>query len=899
MEFRLWKEAVCSVGFCLLFGACSEKATKQSVDAQEVEGSDKESAVQDQKEPRVNEDNGVSSSVHKQDEKDTHAFDPRENLEEVEEGKERVVSQEASVDMPEGYDDIDFNLQNDTLVDDASKDDEYELALLSCKTVSGYFIATFSAHVDSGSYLEAFTAEDSRKILTRFVNDLDPSKIFFTKNDVEGIYERYTDSLKENFLAFECASIAEIYDLWTKRVFEREEVVKASIYDAQHDFTVDEYLERIYKRDFLDEKGIADRIRMIVKSHILLADEEDDNLLKGQVSAQIYAAIEDTFQGYVTQAQEMSRDDVYAQFLSSAYTSLDRMTDFLTPEIGNLHTEGISREIRGKIGTLLGNPTENSVEVQFIFHNSPAQTHGFLQEGDRLTAVKEDLDAEWETYAELGRNSFVSAIRGEEDDSVFLRVERENNGDLEKYEIEIVRDNFITHSNSASYHYFSVPSQFVDDQDLKVGYISMTGFKTAPYEENKMDAEAAVNARRKYQPGTAQLVALAMEDLVNEQGIHSLVIDLRNNSGGYMNEATLMLEKFSGTGAHFYAKSRRTTFPDYPSLMDVLRNIKTSLVILPQRVDPEAINVKNYPRQPYLNIPVVILVNRLSASASELLSQGLKLSHRAIIVGDPSTFGKGTIQTQKMLNNGFVHKVTSGRFYGMNGISINDVGVKSDIVIPTVTGAMTGISQSAQGSYENKLPQVKKLPTHFHQNLDLGFRNRELISLLERQSVERAHKGTILQKAWQWYEKTTQIEEDFSSSMSLSINERRRKKAAEKLESGDFSESLNLEDGGSSDEKSFLDILDEYKGERYLLKTRLEFDPETNVSDVLHRLYETDYVMQEALSIAADYFVLCRAGDRIQEGSIESLKSILEKNQYKQGCESFSLGGAQIGNSGT
>lgn len=734
---------------------------------------------------------------------------------------------------------------------------------LSCKDLATHFGVLFEFHIDYGGYPDNYSTKYTEVILSKFIKYLDPQKIYFLKSDVDNIMQNHVDTLHVDIHQRKCDSIVGIQRLWVMRVGERQEEIRQQL-AANHDYTLDEYLV-MKDRPYVEADAISERVRKVVKYNTLLKALDDEKLLSSEKTSE---SVKSAYHQVFVDSQNRTEHDSYFDFLKVAYLSTDIYTNFLDEEDSNQMQDGLSAEIYGKIGTALS-VVDEGLSIRLILYNSPTYKHGFLKVGDIIAGVRENVDEPWKTLQNHSAHQLISMIRGKQGTKVHLFIKRpvhssedgdqedskNDNDDVERYytehEVSLTRDNFTSFDRLVSYHALQEKSALMDGRDISVGYIHVPAFKQTLHPIYG----------RSYIVGTAKHVQNAVEDLVENYKIQSLVLDLRGNTGGFLTEAQHMVQQLVNPHIGLFTK-RRYGVNNGRAINDV-KDFETQISISPSVLE-------DYKGPVHLDIPLVVLVNHSSASASEILAQALQVGGRALIVGDPSTYGKGSIQSFRSYGNGFAAKITVGRFYGLNGLSINHDGVKSDIVIPSRLAVNARVSNLDDSKIDKK---PHPLPSHLLQKVDHGYRDLAMIDFLRKQSKERGDAPGILNKAWTWY--------------NAVLAEKQTKQLPKSTLSFEkFQENIDQTD----DESPFLKMLDKDSKSIVSLLDTMKYDPSANVGDLITELRGYDYVMREALNIAADYYLVCRGGSEIMELSVEDAQRMLEEAKNMTGCRDFVSG---------
>jgi carboxyl-terminal processing protease len=403
------------------------------------------------------------------------------------------------------------------------------------------------------------------------------------------------------------------------------------------------------------------------------------------------------------------------------------------------------------IGAML-RPEDGSAEVVRIIPGGPADQDGRLKAGDKIIAVAQG-DEEPVSILHWPLYKSVRLIRGEIGTKVVLTIiPASDRSGTRTRKIDIMRDEVKLEEQAAKGKVREV--EFGEGEVRRLGVITLPDFYadfTAANNNEKDARRASSDVRR----------------LINEltlEGIEGLVLDLRNNGGGSLVESIDIAGMFISSGPIVQVKERR------------------GVQVLPD-ADPDVL----------YDGPMVVLVNRLSASASEILAAALQDYKRAVIVGDRQTHGKGTVQTLMPLSGdrrGSL-KLTTAGFYRINGGSTQLKGVTPDIIIPSYLDVM----DFGEDSLKHALPWDTIRPAMYRTQNGLD----EIIPLLAEQSQERLAENNEFQVFLQRRERLKERYE--TKTVSLSLDTRIEEAAAEKelddIQSGVFLDEDNGEEQDS------------------------------------------------------------------------------------------------------
>lgn len=545
-------------------------------------------------------------------------------------------------------------------------------------------INTFLAH---HVVYNEFTDEISERTLDNIITYLDPWKIYFTKSDIKTL-EKDKDSI-DNFVDdSDYDFLFNIYALYRKRFSERMDYVD-QLLKADYDFTVDESISsEPDKVQFTDtDTEIKDRWRKTIKYQLL------QYINIGKTIDEAKAKVTKRYAMTRAEEKKLTADKMYATLLNSFATALDPHTNYMSPDEWNdfrismtLKLGGIGAQLRSEDGYVI---------VDSIMPNSPSSR---LPEGqkllpnDKIVAVAQG-DAEPEDVIDMPLNDAVNLIRGTKGTTVKLTVIREGaDKKTTKIVIPIVRDIVVLENQSAKSEMYKTTR---NGKNYNIGYIRLPAFYFDE-EAFKNNPNAKMSSRDVY---------MALNALTS-QGCDAVVLDLRGNLGGALIDAI----RISG----FF--------------------IKDGPIVLVKSHDRISTNSDDDPNIYYTG-PLVILIDSLSASASEIVSGALKDYKRALIIGH-TTFGKGSVQNTLSLsaNKGGM-KVTTELFYQPSGNSNYLNGITPDIEITDLTDVLDMSEKKLK--YPLKWSPIK---TSYYETFGESFVNPALVSDLASRSRDRIKK---------------------------------------------------------------------------------------------------------------------------------------------------------------
>lgn len=513
-----------------------------------------------------------------------------------------------------------------------------------------------------------FNEELSRRFLDDYLRDLDFQRVYFTQQDVDRFVERFGSRLHSMLLEKDCMSAAtEIYRVFEKRVEER--VGQADLWlkaPEEFQFVADEQvmLSRKNAPWPKDDAEALDLWRKQIKEAVLsevLRRETVARLAKEQGKEDPTKAdrsprekVSLRYKRLLASVKDVDEEEIANLFLSAVARSYDPHTDYMSFREMNRFRDGMKNELVG-IGALLQGEEDGATRIMGIVVGGPADRQGVLKLNDRVMAVDALNTGRAEDMVDImfmKIDKVVDLIRGKEGTTVALKVEPAGGPAGETRIVKIQRGKVEMKDEQASGELIEIKGGAQPTR--RIGVITLPSFY-ADFEEGRV--RCSVDVER------------ILQHLM-EQKIDGLILDLRNNGGGSLDEVRRMTGFFLEKGPVVQVKD---------SLGQVA--VKSS---------------EN--GKPIYGGPMVVLTDKSSASASEILAGALQDYNRAVIVGESSTFGKGTVQQPLDIGRnlplfsvrhraGFL-KATIQKFYRPSGSSTQMDGVKSDIVLPSLMDAL-------------------------------------------------------------------------------------------------------------------------------------------------------------------------------------------------------------------
>src|SRR4051812_43644218 len=530
--------------------------------------------------------------------------------------------------------------------------------LLEAKSDTEQICVSVGRLLEEGHYThQPLNDEMSRKFLRTYLELLDFSHLFFTQQDVDALTAKYGAAVDDDVLLGNLKPAYEIYDLYQRRVDDRLAKIKEQLkqpVDFKSNATVE--LSR-QKSPWPKDEAEADQLwRGRITSELLQEKMSEHPIEPGpQLVARRYERL-------ARNVHEEDRDEQVKLFLDALAQSYDPHSEYLSKADLKNFSINMGLSLVG-IGAML-RTEDGYAKIESLVPGGPAQVDGRLKVGDRITAVGQG-QSDLVDCRDMRLDKVVEMIRGKKGTRVHLLVIPADAPDPSKRKnVEIVRDEIKLKDQEARADI--IIKKDAEGNPVKLGWITLPSFYA------DMD---------KHQKSTTRDV-LALLKRLKKENIAGLVVDLRRNGGGSLEEAISLTGLFLKSGPIVQTKGSNG-------------NIVVSS-------DPD-------PGIAYAG-PLVVLTSRQSASASEIFAAALQDYGRAVIVGDKNTFGKGTVQTileigrftsllgSRSQEDGAL-KLTIQKFYRVAGGSTQLHGVSSDIILPT----LSDLPEFGEGALKNCL----------------------------------------------------------------------------------------------------------------------------------------------------------------------------------------------------
>lgn len=571
--------------------------------------------------------------------------------------------------------------------------------------------------------------EFSNIIFDNYLDTLDSSKSYFLATDIAR-FDKYRLTLDDALKSNNLLPAYSIFSTYRKRVNERIEYALLLI-NKEFDFSKAE--------NFLIERKDAswpytieqqnDLWRKRIKNDVLsllLADKKEDEIRKTLIKR---------YNGVLKRTNQLDENDIFQLYINSYATAVDPHTSYLSPRSFDNFEIRMSLSLEG-IGALLRTDGDHTV-VERIIPGGPADLSSLLHAKDKIIGISQQNEREFTDVIGWRLEEVVELIRGPKDTIVKLQIQPGSKGEgAAVEEISITRNKIKLEEQAASKDTLDITNE---SGTQKIGIITIPTFY--------LDFNAFQNGDEDYRSTTKDVHALLGE--LQEDNIDGLVLDLRSNGGGSLIEATQLAGLFIEKGP--------------------IVQVRDSSGHIEIHKDKDA-NIS------YAG-PMVVLVDRFSASASEIVASALQDYGRAVIVGE-TTFGKGSVQQLVDLNrfgrkndaNLGQLKATIAQFFRINGESTQHRGVEPDIQFE----ASYDKSQQGERSLDNALPWTKISPTQFS-NRQIS---SEIVTTLTNKHIVRTQDDEKYQSLIKLFD----LNEELQNQTELSLNQSVREKHYAQLE---------------------------------------------------------------------------------------------------------------------
>ncbi len=484
----------------------------------------------------------------------------------------------------------------------------------------------------------------SSEVLSRYLDELDRTRSYFLSSDVRSFREKFGRSMDDEFLSGKADAGFAIYNRFLSQARKKMRYMISLFEKDAFDFTLRESIELNREEAPWPESDdeLHDLWRKEAKYQLLnlrhSGEEDEEEPRKVLVKR---------YKNRLSLLEQQNAEDAFRAYTMALTTSFDPHTRYFSPGDFEDFQIDISRSLEG-IGAKLQSENEYTV-INEVIPGGPAFRSDLLKKGDRITGVGQGKQGEIVDIVGWRTTDVVRLIRGKKGSTVRLKILPVSQGNKGPSKIiSIVRDEVRLEEQTAK-------KEVILSGGRKIGVISIPAFY--------LDFEGQTKNKPDYKSTSRDVKKILAE--LRKEGVEGIVLDLRNNGGGALDEAVKLTGLFISDG---------------PVVQ--IRNSQGGKIVLKDE-DPELV----------YKGPLAVLVNRYSASASEILAAAIQDYGRGVVIGG-RTFGKGTVQSIMKIRRpfNFIYKkddlgqlkLTVAKFYRISGESTQHMGVRPDIVFPSL-----------------------------------------------------------------------------------------------------------------------------------------------------------------------------------------------------------------------
>ena len=576
-----------------------------------------------------------------------------------------------------------------------------------------------------------------------FSHKLDKEKTTFLVEDINKFKNQKLDKNSFNY-----TNLKYIVDLYYQRYHEslkdRRQLLNTHIFN----FDKDEYIKLKSRENYFeDEVTKTNYQRKIIKNELI------NNMLSGKSLKEAKNELKKIYSDRLSSISKIRESDRFGLLANNFLSMLDpHATYFSERDLENWNLR-MNLSFEG-IGAILGYEDEKA-KIQELMPGGPAIQSNKIRVGDKIIRVGQGKNGRLINVVGWRLDDIVEKIRGEEDSVVRLEIENDSGKEV----VSLVRGTVELEESDAF-------SEVIEFEDRNVGYIKLPSFYS--------DIECLRRNLYVCKTATSDVQKLLRE--FNYGDIEGAVIDLRNNGGGYLHEADSLTRLFINYGPTVQVKNPNKE-------VEVLNSFRSNKV---------------------WNKPLIVLVNKYSASASEIFAGAMQDYNRALVVGQ-TTFGKGSVQRFRTTNNGQI-KLTDSLYYRVTGIPTQIYGVKPNLEIPSLINA----DNLGESEYENAIKPNNIDNTYFVK-----------FSLNESEALQESFNNRIDNS--DYFTKVDEIREKRDSNLSLSLNIKEREKILETdrkntLELANYGRRLS----GKSEFKDYDEYKDYIAGDEFIIDAEID-----------------------------------------------------------------------------
>ena len=627
--------------------------------------------------------------------------------------------------------------------------------LLTEKPVDNYLLKLVTAISERAHISQKnVNNESSIRILDSFIESLDSFKMYFLEDDIT-YFQRYRYKIDDTLKSGDLDPVFDMFSIYRLRVQQRLSY-SINLINSINSFEDDEsYQFRAKKKKWSKTNNALDiQWRKRTKNDLLSL------VLAGQELETAKDTLKKRYQRFLDRVNDYKEEDVINIFLNSYMDILDPHSNYLTPSQAEEYEIQTSLSYEG-IGARLQN-NDDFIEIVNLIPGGPAEKNGLLKPLDKIIGIYDVNNVVIDVIG-WDVNEVVKLIRGPKGSTVKLKIlPTSSDADSNPYDLSLIRDAVTLEEQAASSY---IKTLDINNKQFDIGVITVPSF----YQDFAARRKGETNYK-----STASDVKNIVEEL-EEIGIDAIIMDLRGNSGGLLDEATALTGLFIDNG---------------PIVQ--LKDMDDNIEILD---DP-------YPGMIY-NGPLVIMIDRYSASASEIFAAAIQDYQRGIVIGQ-TTFGKGTVQNLYPLDRysrytskkGFGQlTLTIAKYYRVTGSGTQNKGVVPDIELPSFINE----DKIGEATKANTLPWDQIVRLDFKTQHELS----SALSVVEENFLSRKENNLALKFLIEDIDDFNSDQE--VSTVSLNIDQRQNERDSRTLQNKERREK-RLKELGYKDDQSFDDF---------------------------------------------------------------------------------------------
>ncbi len=477
-------------------------------------------------------------------------------------------------------------------------------------------------------YLKKINKDNfNERYIKAIFEKLDKNKTYFTKEEVEFFLSK---SMQNNSDYFDIELAYNLINLYYKKLIDFSDYQIYLLDEFEFDFSKEEYLDIFYEDNqwVSSNKSLKELWRLETKNDLLVANMSDS------ASSNPKEDLKKRYANRVRRINQQKEEDIFSLAINILTNQFDPHSSYLSPRSAEDFDMNMSLKLSG-IGVLLG-VEEDYTKIISLVPGGPAQKSGKIKPEDRISKIRQKGSDDFTDVVGWRIDEVVDLIRGEAGTEVEIEfISFEADSDTTKL-VTLKREEVKLEDRAAK-------SEIIQFENNKIGIIDLPSFY--------IDFDEFQKGNKNYRSSSKDIRSILKT--FNEDEVDAVVLDLRNNGGGALIEANKIIGLFVSSGPTVQVKQSRGFVQPYG--------------------DSRAVQIWEK--------PVLILVNRYSASASEIVAGAIQDYKRGIVVGQ-RTFGKGTVQSLENLSEGQI-KITESKYYRVNGTSTQNKGVIPDIELPS------------------------------------------------------------------------------------------------------------------------------------------------------------------------------------------------------------------------